>query len=839
MPSRGRVAFIENRGQWNSEALFLAQAKGMSAWITPRGITLDLHRTNGGRQKGHVLQMELVGVRQAEATGVEQLPGVYNYLLGNRPENWTTDVRHFAETRAEGVYPGIDVRWYGDGGQPRYDFIVAPGANPGDIAMRWNGTTSVRVQDGVLRLGTSLGDLRHRDLRAYQVVGGHERDVDCRMVASGTTVRFAVGDYDRSRPLVIDPVIYATHLGGNATDELTDVVLDLAGRPIVGGHAASTNFPTTVGAYDRSIEGPRDAVVTKFNQDCSELIWSTYIGGNSSELTYALATTSTYEVVLTGVTFSTSFPTVNAMDSTLGGSSDAFVTVLAGNGKSLVFSTYLGGGADERTLGVAVDSTDRPIVVGYTMSTDFPGAANTKSGGNDGFVAALKADGSAIDYCRYLGGTELDTCQSITLDSLGRAYITGTTYSTNFPITAGAYDTTYAGFPSPISAFVARVNWDGGYVGTFLHGTANAAGYSIKVDSDGSVVVAGTTSDGFPVTAGVYDETHNGSVDHFVARLSGDLSALTASTLIGGPNQEGQCDIAIMPNRTIALLGAAGIDYPTTASCFNPNDYTSMLAVARLTSDFKALTYSSVVEGWAAGNIRPSGAGTVVIAGSANAPTAATGNAFQLEFQGGADGLVGKFDLVPSVVRCATRTYVGGITSATGSIVLPTAAPAGGTPVALASTFSSIDVPEIVTVPAGSKTVTFPIVSRTTLNPRDRVILTASWGSKTHGIQLDVLPGGLTTFTLRNNVLTGGRSTTGTVTLSEVAPVGGRTVFLSTPDAAITLPAKVIIPEGAATLTFGITTSKVVSRHVSTLTATLRNETRTQTLTLNPVTTAQ
>jgi hypothetical protein len=335
-------------------------------------------------------------------------------------------------------------------------------------------------------------------------------------------------------------LVYSTYLGGSNYDGAyysNAIAVDSHGNAYVTGFADSPDFPTTPGAYQTSPKGPENAFVTKLNTNGTGLVYSTFLGGSTDDVATGIAVDSDGEAYVTGYAYSTDFPTRNPHQSTNHGAADAFVTELNSSGTDLVYSTYLGGAGFDTGAAITVDWSGAAYVVGDTGSTDFPttpGAFQTTYGGgiDDVFVTKLNKSGSALVYSTYLGGTLDDYANAIVIDTAGQAHVTGTTDSTNFPTTLGAYDTTYNGTTGPMffdgDAFVTKLNSHGSALvySTYLGGSGDDLGLGIAVDRADKVYVTGSTNSGnFPTTPGAYDITYNGAGppyfygDAFVAKL--------------------------------------------------------------------------------------------------------------------------------------------------------------------------------------------------------------------------------------------------------------------------------------------------------------------------------
>ncbi len=375
-------------------------------------------------------------------------------------------------------------------------------------------------------------------------------------------------------------LIYSTYLGGTDNDEAYGITLDASGDAYVTGWTASSNFPTTTGAWQTASGGGYDdAFVTKLNPTGSALVYSTYLGGSGFDEGHGIAVDTSGDAYVTGLTYSSNFPTTTgSFQVTIGGYDDAFVTKLNPTGSALIYSTYLGRSYYDEGRGIAVDALGNAYVTGVTSSSNFwatPSAFQTKSGGGfDAFVSKLNPAGSKLVYSTYLGGTLDDFGYAIAIDASGDAYITGTTYSANFPTTAGAFQTTPGG-PSAAGyddAFVVKLNPGGTALlySTFLGGNGDDVGNSIAVDASGNASVTGETfSSNFPTTTGAFQTALGGLEDAFVSKLNPAGSALLYSTYMGGSSDDGGQGIALDSSGNAYAVGFSNSkNFPTTGGVF-------------------------------------------------------------------------------------------------------------------------------------------------------------------------------------------------------------------------------------------------------------------------------
>ncbi len=380
---------------------------------------------------------------------------------------------NYAKVQYTGVYHGVDLLYYGNQRQLEYDFVVAPGADPRAIKLGIEGAKKLRIDpEGNLVVQVSGGEVCFHKPVVYQPVAAlserrpmtavrdrrYSDDSRARTPDSGLQtlidggyvlnserdIAFRVGSYDPGKPLIIDPALsYSTYLGGSGSDRGNDIAVDSAGNAYVTGDTNSTNFPKANPIQAAFGGGGSDAFVTKLNATASALVYSTYLGGSGDDRGHGIALDSSGRAYLTGITSSPDFPTASPIQAAFGGgSSDAFVTKLNATGSALVFSTYLGGSGTDQGNGIAVGSSGEAYVTGITFSSNFPttpGSFQTAFGGvADAFVTKLNAAGSALVYSTYLGGSDTDQGNSVAVDSSDNTYVTGKTNSTNFPTTPGA-----------------------------------------------------------------------------------------------------------------------------------------------------------------------------------------------------------------------------------------------------------------------------------------------------------------------------------------------------------------------------------------------------------------
>jgi hypothetical protein len=690
--NRMPLAFTENQGQFGDRTRFRANTPQSSFFFLPGEVIYQFTRRY--QDEDSYLQLDKWRIDDFQSLFVNKVERFYikakfiganpnpeivgegsmdyrcNYFIGNDPAEWRREVPNYSAVRYTGIYPGIDLRYYGDGRVLEYDFIIKPGADPSRIKIEYEGMNSLSVNgEGELMVSTRFGDVIERVPYAYQKIGSDRREIPCRYVITDRE-RFGFvldGDYDGSQPLYIDPELtYGTFLGGSSNDRGIGIAVDDSGYAYITGDAESSNFPTTPGAFDQSHNGNRDAFVTKLNLTGSALVYSTFLGGEYDEAGRAIVVDKLRNAYVTGETNSSNFPTTpGAYDQTQNGSGDVWVAKLNPSGSALVYSTFIGSSIDEVGYGIAVDDSGKAYVTGTTFSPNFPTTAGaydqTHNGAYDVFVTKLNATGSALVYSTFLGGSGYDMGYGIACDDSGKAYVTGWTASSGFPTTAGAYDQTLDGNSD---AFVTKLNQTGSTLvySTFLGGSGDDGSWDIALDNCGNAYVAGSTvSSNFPTTAGAYDQTYNGNGDVFVTRLNSTGSALSYSTFLGGSDGDVDRGIALDEFCNAYLTGyTSSANFPTTPDAFDTTyNSNNDIFITKLSPLGDSLVYSTFLGG-SGDESGGAGGGDIAIddyrnayvtgnTGSANFPT--TTGAFDQIYNGGTyDAFVAKFELAPAPV---------------------------------------------------------------------------------------------------------------------------------------------------------------------------------------------
>jgi hypothetical protein len=674
-----RVPFIENRGQTDSRVKYYAKTFAGTVLVTDEGkIVYSLPVKEKGRQIA--LAEKLLEARVRAVQGREKSVTKVNYFVGNDSNKWKPDLSAYDLVSLGEVYRGIELKLYAHGNNVEKLFYVRPQADPRNIKLAIAGAKKITTnKDGNLVVGTNLGEVRFSKPVAYQEIDGNRKVVEAAYVVCGKGYGFSVGDYDMTKDLVIDPtLLYSTFLGGGSYDNGSSVAVDSSGNAYVTGNTNSTNFPTTAGAYQTTNAGGYDAFITKINAAGTALVYSTYLGGSTGdEYCNSIAVDSSGSAYVTGFTNSTDFPTTAGAFQTANlGSNDVFVTKINAAGNALIYSTYLGGTSIDQSNSIAVDSSGSAYVTGYTQSTDFPTTAGTyqttSAGSNDVFVTKINTAGTSLVYSTYLGGSGSDQGLSMDVDSSGNAYVTGNTNSTDFPTTAGTYQTASAGSGD---AFVTKINTAGTSLvySTYLGGSGSDRGLSMAVDSSGSAYVTGdTSSSNFPTTAGAVQTTyagHAGLNDAFVTKINAAGDALVYSTYLGGTDYDQGLSMAVDSSGNAYVAGyTQSSNFPTTPGAVQASfGGVGDAFVTKINAAGDAFVYSTYLGGTysdSSHSIAVDTSGNAYVTGETNStgfPT--TAGAYQTTLAGSYNAFVTKIGEVvaaPSTPRTSTGATVPG-----------------------------------------------------------------------------------------------------------------------------------------------------------------------------------
>jgi len=595
------LMFEPNLGETDARVRFMARGSGYGLFLTEQGAVLSTRhsaeRSRPGNAAGSVVHMTLAGANSHPAiAGTNPLPGKSNYLIGNDPAKWQRNVPQYARVRYVQVYPGIDLVYYGKQGRLEYDFQVAPGADPNNIALQFTGSRGIRLDAGNLIIETAEGAVRLDAPQVYQQDGSTAKPVNGRFVLlAEDRVGFELGNYDRSKSVTIDPVLtYSTYLGGSGTEMQPSIAVDLAQSIYLSGATTSTDFPVTDSSTFKS-GATSNVFVAKFDPTGATLVFATYLGGTGADVSAGIAVDAATNVYVAGTTTSTNFPTsTNAFQTTpLGpGNAHTFVTELDSAGATLKYSSYFSGSNTDTAKGMTLDNKGFVYVIGITDSTNFPLAPtagtfqSSLQGANAFFVSKIAPTSSGTNslvFSTYFGGGNPSTGSvaggGIAVDnnaSGSNIYITGGTNflytgnnaTTDFPIrnaitpggacldvpTQTSGTTCPTSGVAPMDAFVAKIN-PGTTTGaqllycTYLGGTGTDIGLGVGLDASGNAYVTGSTdSPAFPTISGSihgHQPNPGGGLDAFVGKINNPATGtgntnvqLTYFSYLGGSGDD-------------------------------------------------------------------------------------------------------------------------------------------------------------------------------------------------------------------------------------------------------------------------------------------------------------
>lgn len=663
------LSFEPNQKQTdNADVKFLARGDGYILFLTGKEAVLSMRKDP---KSTAVMRMSLLNANANPSfTGMEELPGKSNYFIGNKPENWHTNISTYRKVSEHDIYPGIDLLYYGTQRQLEYDFVIAPGASPRKIQIAFSGAKNLHTDPNGDLLLSAAGkdDVRLHKPVAYQQIGNEKQLVAANYVLSGKDrVAFSIGNYDQSRPLIVDPILaYSTYIGGSGIDAANAIALAPDNTAFIAGSTFSSNFPV-VHALQANAGGEpdfaQDAFVSKISTDGSTVLYSTYLGGERTDVANGIAVDSFGFAYVTGTTLSDFFPVTQnvfgencAGDGKCGASynpgglivSNAFIAKLNIAGSGLVYSTYLGFYEYVQGNAIAVDLNGNAYVTGQ-VGQNLPPEITTNgapppfpdnsaiqppftvvvsagpppvtfdfgiSGISNAFLTKISSTGSSILYSSYIGGSGEESGKAVAVDGNGNAYVAGLAYSTDFPTTAGALQTTNLGAGD---AFLSKINTNQTgaaslVYSTLIGGTGLDQANAVAVDNLGNVYVAGTTHSvastlGFTPPVGAFqsncvlDSSNVCEGDAFAAKLNPSLtgsSALTYFTYLGGSLADGANAIAVDSTGSAYVTGSTvSPDFPTGGAVFQPKfgGGNADSFVTKLNPAGAALTYSSYLGG--------------------------------------------------------------------------------------------------------------------------------------------------------------------------------------------------------------------------------------------------
>jgi PKD repeat protein len=606
---------------------------------------------------GHYFRINLLGSnKQAKAIVQMPLDGHYNYFLGNDTSRWAANALAYSSILYQDVYQGIDFRVSSLGNNLKYDFIVKPGANPAQIRIEYDGVEGIEKLDDELEIKTIVGSLTEQKPYSYQAIDNKRQTVPSEYQLKDNIVSFSFpGNYDQAREMVIDPLlIFSTYSGSTADNWGSTATPGEHGTLYSAGVTRQDQggfFPATVGSFQTTNHGSFDMAIIKYDSAGTKFLYATHLGGSNNDSPESLVVDkATGDLLVLGISSSTDYPTgINAFNKTFNfgitifnrvtdtnDQWDIVLTRLSPNGDQLIGSTYLGGSGndglnipkessgplvknygDEMRGDVITDDTGNVYISSVTSSTDFPivnGFDNSFNGSlSDGVVVKLNSDLSSIVWSSYIGGSGVDAAYSIKFDNDKNIVVAGGTTSTNFPTTAGAYETIFNGI---VDGWIARVAADGSAIMNATYTGTNSFDqvYFVDLNASGNVFVYGQTAGHMPISSGVYSNVNSGQ---FLQKFSPDLSTLGYSTVFGSGSSTGlvipnisptaflvnDCDNIYMAgwggaiNSLLSYWQSSTVGMPVTNDAYQKTTSGSDFYFIVLNGDASKLVYSTYLGG--------------------------------------------------------------------------------------------------------------------------------------------------------------------------------------------------------------------------------------------------
>ncbi len=670
--------FIKSDGQFERDVIFYGIGVKNGIFFAEDGVYLALHSKQDNRKEvAEIVRIAPLNAnKKFEIRGEEANEAKMNCFIGNHHKSWKKTLSAFGKIRYKGVYNGVDIIFYGKSGNLEYDIVIKPGADISKISFEVCGIKELSLKDGGIVAKLPSGKtVFQRKPYIYQEIEGNKVEIDgsyrVKKENGKHIFSFDIKSFDNSYPLIIDPtLIYSTYLGGSYYDGGYGITVDNSGSVYVIGQTFSPDFPVRSPIKGKS--GYYDIFITKINPEGNSLVYSTFLGGNGDDYGYAIAVDSSGSAYITGYTESTDFPTKNPVQKSNSGGRDVFVAKINPEGNSLIYSTYLGGNNNDYGYNIAFDSSGSAYLTGTTYSSNFPtkNPIYNYSGYYDIFITKIDPEGNSLVYSTYFGGSNNDYGYGLAVDSSGNVYITGTTYSSDFPAKnpikerAGLWD-----------SFLVKINQEGNVVlSTYLGGSDNDYGTGIAVDSLENVYLTGyTSSPDFPTQSPI-QKSISGNYDLFITKISTLENSIVYSTFLGGGNIDYSRGIAIDSKGNVYITGETySSDFPTQNPLQSSNGGYWDVFIVKINSEGSAIVYSTYLGGSSndyAHGIAVDPLGNAYITGytsSSNFPTATP----LYGYSSGYDAFVAKIEeglIKYTLTVTKTGTGTGVVTSDEGGI---------------------------------------------------------------------------------------------------------------------------------------------------------------------------
>lgn len=632
------IRYIENKGQWNNKVIYKADIGNGALFIEKDRFTFNLYNAEDIRFnhlnpnqpqkpfKRHAYEVKFLNSNVSTIKSDTSFPEYYNYILGKDNLKWKSQVKAYQIIKYNNLYNNINLKLYSSGEFIKYDFILYPNSNISDIQLEYNGIDHLKIDNsGNLVVTTSVGEIIEQQPYSYQIIGDKKIEVKSKYILKNNIVSFKLfGNYNKALPVYIDPIlIFASYSGSTADNFGMTATYGYDGSLFAGGTVFNNGYPTTLGAFDSSFNGSTgagltDVCITRYNSSGTNLVYSTYIGGDATETVHSIIANEDNELFLYGATSSLNFPTTlnSYVDTFSGGTSvyyvsngsnfvngtDIYIAKLSANGVNLLGSTYLGGSqndgvnstanlsydslmnnySDQYRGEIMLDKLGNCYLTSSTKSSDFPilnGFDNQLNGNQDAVVLKLNSDLSELKWSTYLGGDNKDAGYSIKVDTNSFVYVCGGTSSNNFPTTLGTINSSFLG--GKADGYITKIDSNGSQIlaSTLLGTNDYDQCYFIEIDRHGSIYTVGQTRGVFPLVNATYNNPNSSS---FIVKLNNDLNTTYYSTVFGNGNINAKfCPSAFLVDRceNVYVSGWGGdiltstslYNMPTTANAVFPN----------------------------------------------------------------------------------------------------------------------------------------------------------------------------------------------------------------------------------------------------------------------------
>lgn len=675
------LPFIANNGQADGNVAFYAATFSGTAYVTHSGELVYTLKNSPFARPGAMQPPNGKSLTEtfieatAQPTAQQKSPSRVSYFISNNPYNWYTDIPAYQSVSLGEAWPGIHVKLLAKGNGIEKLFTVAPGADPGSIKIKVRGAEKLLpTNSGTLKIVTGIGNVELSSPLAWQDVNGRTNPVHVAYVSNEDEYGFELGNYDPALPLIIDPLLKATYLGGTGDDQAYSMAIHpSSGKIYIAGETPSADFPGTTNGVQESLSGNSDLFIARFNSTLTALEQVTFLGGSANDgqasfFRDGLAISTSGDVYITASTESTDFPATSggAIESAPGGATDAIIARLNSDLTTLYQSTYFGGSDVEATNTLEIHPTSGDVyIAGNGLSKDLPSTtkgaqeiSHSPASVAEAFIAQFSGDLTALKQATYLGGTRDDNVWAMDIDpQSGDIFVAGQTHSANLPGTTGGAQESYVD-NTYFDAFVARYSSDLKTLrqATYLGGSGSDQAFDIAVHPDPNnteIFVAGaTTSTDLPQTTDGFKPTNpTGTTMGFVTRMNASLDKFLQSTYLGGTGTDYIFGLEIHPtSNEIYATGFSDSDnFPGTSGGYQTAVNGPDGFIARLSYDLTALNQATYIggSGGEAINelaIHPT-TGDIYITGFTNSSDfPGTADGAVASFPGGNAALVARFD---------------------------------------------------------------------------------------------------------------------------------------------------------------------------------------------------